>query len=162
METFVHETYLETEVATATPQRLRLMLIEAALRRARQAEAALAAANQDEASAALVRCREIVGELIAGIQPERLPVARAVLGLHVYLLSTLTEIGQSGDAQQLAAAIRVLEEERQTWQDLCLLLPGRVAETAPSGALEELAPKRVAGSLDGAFTTCTEAFSIDA
>ena len=33
------DAYLETEVTTATPQRLRLMLIEAAIRRARAAQA---------------------------------------------------------------------------------------------------------------------------
>jgi flagellar protein FliS len=169
MDPSARDTYLETEVATATPQRLRLMLIEAALRRTRQAEAALAANQLDEARGALGRSREIVGELLAGVQPDQSPVAKTVLGLYAYLLSSLTEIGQTRDALQLAGVIRVLEEERQTWQQVCLQLPDRpVAEHPASGIAEELAPQRIGGELHGAYgdgviaSAVADGFSMDA
>jgi flagellar protein FliS len=169
MNPSARDAYLETEVATATPQRLRLMLIEAALRRTRQAETALAANQLDDARAALARSREIVGELLAGIQPDQSPVAKTVLGLYAYLLSTLTEIGQTRDAVQLAGVLRVLEEERETWQQVCLQLPDRpVAEHSAAAIAEELAPQRIGGELQGSYggdvsaSAVTAGFSMDA
>ena len=78
------DSYLETRVLTATPQRLRLMLIEEALRRVRVAGEALAAGRTMEGAIACSRAREIVSELIAGIHPDGNDVAKRVLGIYLY------------------------------------------------------------------------------
>ena len=70
------EIYLEMQVGTATPQRLRLMLIEAALRQARRTLVLWSEGQSDAALEALIRCREIVGELIAVI-PVGIPTGNA-------------------------------------------------------------------------------------
>ncbi len=154
MPTETRDAYLETQVHTATPQKLRLMLIEAALRHARLTLDQWRSSAGDQALESLIRAREIVGELMAGVQGGS-PLARQVSGLYVYLFSALTEAQQTRDATQLAAVIRVLEEDRETWRQLCDQLGDRPVP-APSAAFssrEEVAPQVVAES---------SAFSIDA
>ncbi len=146
MLTDTREIYLETQVQTATPQKLRSMLIEGALRFARRTQAQWREAEWDAGLESLIRTRDVIGELMGGIQPDASPLARQVNGLYVYLFSALTEARQTRDQHQLAAVIRVLEEEHETWQQLCQQLPDRLVP-APAAALaarEELAPSMVA------------------
>jgi flagellar protein FliS len=139
------DAYLETQIATATPQKLRLMLIEAALRQARAAQAAFAADRSEEAWAAGGRCREIVAELIAGIRIEQSTAAKQALAIHLFVFSALTDAQHSRDGNQLAGVIRVLEEERRTWEEVCRRFPERPAgpPARSSTAAEEVAPQRV-------------------
>ena len=52
-----------------------------------------------------------------------------------------------GDAQSLAGILRVLDEERQTWQAVCCELPHRVEPAGEAAPVEELAPQRVAATM---------------
>jgi flagellar secretion chaperone FliS len=149
------EIYLEMQVSTATPQRLRLMLIDGALRHAHRTAESWRDGQLDTALESLIRCREIVGELMAGIDKGASPLAGRVASVYVFLFSSLTEVQQTRDEHQLAAIVRVLQEERETWRQLCDQVPDRLS-AAPSAAFaprEELAPAIVARS---------EFFSIDA
>src|SRR4051794_36295639 len=106
MHASARDAYLETQINTATPQRLRLMLIDGALRRARAAIAAFDSGRVDEGKAAVGHCRDIVSELIAGLSPEKSPLAGQVLSIYMYLLATLVESQFTRDTQRLADAIR--------------------------------------------------------
>jgi flagellar protein FliS len=162
------DSYLETQVLTATPQRLRLMLIEEALRRVRAADEAWAAGRAAEGSIAISRTRDVVSELIAGIHPDETPIAKQVLGIYLYLFSTLTEAGLSADRNRLTDISRVLEEERQTWQDVCQQMPERAAaiataeELAPSIVAPHWSPSYTAGASQAAPASQAASFSIDA
>jgi flagellar protein FliS len=141
-----HETYLETQITTATPQQLRLMLIDGAIRFARQTQDQWRMQQQEAALESLIRCREIVSELIAGVRPDESPLAQQVTALYGYLFSALTEAQQTRDATQLAAVIRVLEDDRETWRQVCEQLAERPVP-APNAAFpvrEEVAPAIVA------------------
>lgn len=151
MEPFAGDAYFATQVNTATPQRLRLMLIEGALRQAQAAQAAWQAAQAEQAAEALIRCRDIISELLSGISPGDTPVVRQTLGIYAYLFSAVTEVQQSRDVHQLAGIIRVLNEERQTWQEVCLELPHRVVAAEAPEPAEELAPQRVAPTFSPSY-----------
>jgi flagellar secretion chaperone FliS len=138
------DSYLETQVLTATPQRLRLMLIEEALRRVRAGDEAWAAHRTDDGNAAISRARDVISELIGGIHPDETPVAKQVLGIYLYLFSTLTEAGLAADRHRLNDVTRVLEEERLTWQELCRQMPERAVPNASAALSEETAPLVVA------------------
>jgi flagellin-specific chaperone FliS len=147
------------------------MLIEEALRRVRGADEAWAAGRKLEGEIACSRAREIVSELIAGIHPDETPVAKRVLGIYLYLFSTLTEASLSTDRNRLSHIVRVLDEERQTWQAVCEQQPERVEAPAGSGQpAEELAPAVVAQHLSPSYSAGTPtsapsqaaSFSIDA
>lgn len=128
--------YLETQVLTATPQRLRLMLIEGAIRYADQTARFLQDGSDERALESLIRCRDFISELIAGIRPDASSLAKKVLGLYTFLFQALTEAQLSRDAQKLAHVRRVLESERDTWQQLCQQLPDApLAEAAESAEI---------------------------
>ena len=166
------DSYLETRVLTATPQRLRLMLIEEALRRVRLASEALAAGRKLEGAVACSRAREIVSELIAGIHPDGNEIAKRVLGIYLYLFSTLTEVSLSADGNRLNDITRVLDEERQTWQAVCEQQPERLEaaggsvqpteEVAPAVVASHWSPSYSAGPSLSAPASIAENFSIDA
>ena len=143
MNATIRDAYFETQVTTATPQRLRLMLIEEALRRTKAAQAACEARRWDEGTADIEHGRAVLAELIGGIHPEKTPLAQQVLGIYLYMLSALAEAQFGRDSQCLADVVRVLEEERHTWQAVCQKMPERPAPASASAAHEELAPQRV-------------------
>src|ERR1700752_4764684 len=114
MDLSARETYLEAQVNTATPQRLRLMLIGGALRQTRAAQAAWQEDRPEAAAEAIIRCRDIVAELLSGIREDGSPLVQQTVGIYAFLFSSLTELQQTRDPHQLAGIIRVLEEEQQT------------------------------------------------
>src|SRR5205823_13157519 len=79
------DAYLETQILTATPQRLRLMLIDGAIRRLRAAQVAWQDGKITEGLEALGHCRDIITEMIAGIQPEQTTAAKQVLGVYMFI-----------------------------------------------------------------------------
>jgi flagellar protein FliS len=143
METSARDSYLETQILTATPQRLRLMLIDATLRRARAAIEAWQAGRDDDARLDISRCRDMVTELVAGIEPDRSPLARQVLGIYMFVYSSLVELQFAKDEARLSGLVRVLEEERVTWQAVCEQMPDRPSVEAATSPAEEVAPQRV-------------------
>jgi len=146
------DAYLETQILTATPQRLRLMLIEGAIRKITAAQTAFGEGDWQKASADLSHCRDIVTELIAGIDPDQTPVAKQVLSVYMFLYSTLVEAQFGRDASRLADILRILEEERETWRAVCDKMPDRpTPANNPSQKAEELAPQRVTDSWSAGY-----------
>ena len=117
-------------IATASPQQLRLMLIEAALRFARQTADAWREERRDEALDTLIRCRSIVTELISGIRAGSSQLADKVLGIYIFVFNELTEAQLRRDASRMDGVIRILEEERTTWQALCSAASSNQLQTA--------------------------------
>ena len=150
MSNHVKRSYYEDDVLNATPQRLRLMLIDGAIR---YAKAAIEVWESDRSAAmkAMGRCRNIVIELIGGIRADRdscehivdhvqrdnaitnskrkaevddlETVARNVMSVYLVVFRQLDEAQLAWDAAKLQAAIGVLEEERVTMQQVCKQLP---------------------------------------
>lgn len=112
--------YLLTEVQTASPQRLQLLLVEAAIRFAQQTREHWAAGQEDAASESLAKCQQVVTQILAGLNPEPAPelVAR-VAAIYLYLFRTLLAAQLERSEVRLADALRVLEEERVTWREVC-------------------------------------------
>jgi len=151
------DAYLETQVLTATPQRLRLMLIEGAILSVNAAQADFAQGNDIEAVGRIGRCRDVVAELIAGITAEQTPLARQILSVYMFLYSTLVEAQIGRDPGRLPDILRVLEEERQTWREVCVQMPERLVAAANPVSSEELAPQRVADSWSSSYVPAPNA-----
>lgn len=112
--------YLVTEVMTATPQKLQLMLIEAALRFGHQALAMWQEGRDDDALESLIRCQQIVTELLCGLNPELNPeLVRRVAGVYLFIFRGLTAAQLERDTKRLADALAILEVERETWREVC-------------------------------------------
>jgi len=157
MQATIRDRYLETDVTTATPQRLRLMLIEETLRQARRAQDAAVRGEQTEAAERTTRCRNLISELLAGVQPEQSPVAKEVLRVYLFVYTTLVEVEFGGDYGRLVDIIRVLEEDQITWQAVCQQSPERPAAQACAAQGEELAPARVAANFAAPYGQTREA-----
>jgi flagellar protein FliS len=124
VSTDAHVAYLEAEVSTATPQRLRLMLIEGALRHARQCLHLWQSGPVPPAAYdSLQRCRAIVAELHGVIKADSSPVARQVAEIYVFLFRLLAQASLDQEPQRVREAIEVLEEERETWRQVCEKMP---------------------------------------
>jgi flagellar protein FliS len=160
------QVYLENQIVTATPQKLRLMLIEGGIRFARLGQIALQENRLDEAFERIVRCREIVAELLAGIRVDQSDLTRQVAAIYAFLFRQLVEVNATLDPQILENVIRVLEEERITWAAVCEQMPEAPTDVAQP---EEILAPRSGGIAPPSFLAGDAAplsqpasFSIDA
>jgi len=114
------ESYLVNKVLTATPEKLQLILIEAAISAAERAKHHWQAKDDEKACEALVRAQEIVGELLAGLNHNvDPPLVRRVAGIYAFVLQRLVEASLQRDPKGIDDAVRVLRIERDTWQQVC-------------------------------------------
>jgi flagellar protein FliS len=153
--------YLEAQITTATPQKLRLMLIEGAIRSARRALEDWQANRNDQAIDALIHCREIISELVSGIRLDQGELASQVANVYLFLYRNLAEAQLRRDAGKVEETIEVLELERETWQLVCEKLPG---QPFPMHAIDphDEAPAEIAAPLRGIGGPMSSAFSLDA
>ncbi len=133
------EAYLETQISTATPQKLRLMLIDGGIRFARLGQIAWQENRYDDAFEHVSRCRAIVSELLAGVRIDQSDLTRQVAAIYGYLFRLLTEAQALRDSERLEQVVRVLEEERVTWAAVCEQMPE--APTEMEQPEEILAPR---------------------
>ena len=118
------DAYLESQVRTATPQRLQLMLIDGALRFARQALTHWDAGLPNETTYNdIVRCRDIIAEIYGGIKQDQAPVAKQAAAIYMFLFRLLSEAPLRQDPRRVRDAVRVLERERETWRLVCAQMP---------------------------------------
>ncbi len=151
MTQFAHSSYLETQVLTATPQKLRLMLIEAAIRFGHQTIDAWAQNENDTATDALIRCRDIIGELLSAVRPEEGELTRSVADIYLFLFQALTTAHQERDEHQVQEVLSVLEVERETWKKVCEQMPA--APAAPPTAPKEITSSDQAAIAPTDFTS---------
>jgi flagellar protein FliS len=115
----VASAYLESQASTASPERLHLMVVDAAIRFARKGEAALAEKNYESAYFALDRSRSCVSELLGGISPEPNPqLAESLKALFVFVHASLTRADIEHNPEPVRDALAILETHRQTWVSL--------------------------------------------
>jgi flagellar protein FliS len=120
MQSSAQGSYLETEVRTATPQKLRLLLIEGAIRFAEAARYAWQKNDFEEGCEAMIRSQNVVTELMTSVNRDDNPeLAKKVIGIYLYVFRTLLDAAMNHDEQKLDDALRVLQEERKTWQEVC-------------------------------------------
>lgn len=108
--------YLETQVLTASPERLHLMVVDAAVRFARKGEEALEAADYATACSALDRSRSCVNELLAGVNSDPNPeLADRLRSLFLFVHGNLVRADLTHDARLVRDALSILETHRETW-----------------------------------------------
>ncbi len=107
--------YLEQEVLTASPARLKWLLLRKGVDLCQVVEQ-LWSQNQDNlASQWTVRLREILGELLAGVTGTD-PLSRKVADLYVFTLKLLTTVETERNVPKLRQLRKILEIEEETWQ----------------------------------------------
>jgi flagellar protein FliS len=124
--------YLRTRVMSASPEELRLLLLEGAVRFARQGAEGLAAKNYEQLFTGLSQARDIVIELLTTIRADVNPeLAANVKSLYVFIYQQLVEGSHEKDVAKISKAIELLEYEVETWM---LLMQQLAQEKARHGA----------------------------
>jgi len=107
--------YLRTKVLAATPEQLRQMLLEGAIRFARQGRDGMARKDFEASFTGFTKCRNILMELM-NVRPDCDPELKAkVSGLYTFLYLHLTEAGFEKDLVKVDRVIELLEYELETW-----------------------------------------------
>lgn len=113
------EQYLQSTVMTASPAKLRLMLIERGLAVV-EAIKETRRKNPDRlVDEWTLRLRDILGELLQGVTRGAGDLARQIADIYVFMISELTFAEQEPGNERLEAIGRILEIERETWTQVC-------------------------------------------
>ena len=144
------QSYLRTKILTASPDELRLMLYDGAIKFCQQAKEALANSDFEASYHALMRAQKIVLELSASLDHEVAPDLCARLSsLYTFIYCRLVDANVKRDVNLIDESLKLLEYEKQTWQML----------------LEQMADKQKQGvdaNMKGAQQTAISSLSTDA
>jgi flagellar secretion chaperone FliS len=120
LQSTARDNYLFSEVRTASPQKLQLLLIEAALRLANRAGQFWKQQRNDKAVAALLQAQAILAEMLGSMDRQAAGViGQRVSVVYEYIYRCLVRAGYRRDEKSLSDAVRVLEIERETWRKVC-------------------------------------------
>lgn len=140
--------YLKTKILTASPEELRLMLYEGAIRFCRQARSALEKKELELSYNHLVRAQKIVLELSTSLRPEVAPeLCDKLNALYIYIYRRLVDANTNHDLAAVDEAIELIEYDKQTWQMLMQQLAKEI------GSDTRAAPKDVTGAQQTAISS---------
>ncbi len=112
--------YLDARVATASQPELQLMLLDGALRFARQAEQLWNAADQRvQCDSLLSRAIDVLEELVRGATLGTTEASKRLEAEHAFAFRQLALAQLNHDAAPLEAALGLLEFQRETWKLAC-------------------------------------------
>ncbi len=135
--------YLRTRVMTASREELRLLLLEGAIKFARQAREGLIGRNFEQVFSGTDNARNIVMELITTIRSEPNPeLADQVRALYTYMYVRLTEASFEKDLAKFDEVLKLLDYERETWIMLMDKLAAERGDAPAEPAEEAPAPAR--------------------
>lgn len=124
--------YLSTEVLTASPQKLQLMLIDAAIRSVGRAQSLWTGERNEHLTRAILHSQALVAQLIAGLAPNHeSPLVQRILSVYEFVYRSLVTAYRQRDRNRLADVIAVLEVERETWRQVCEQLDLRIDAAGP-------------------------------
>lgn len=118
--------YLRTKILTASPEELRLMLYDGAVKFCRQAREALDRKDLETSYTGLMRAQKIVLELSTSLNHTADPdLCSKLSSLYTYIYRLLVDANMDRDLKKIDEAIGLLQYERETWH----LLMQKVSNT---------------------------------
>ena len=113
------DAYRKTQILTAPPEKLQLMLYDGAVRFATQGREALQRRDYETSYGSLVRAQNIVLELICGLRPEANPaLCNKMASLYSFVYRKLLDANVRHDVAAVDDALSILEILRDTWARL--------------------------------------------
>ena len=111
-----HQKYFEHEILSAPPQKLQLLLIDAALRHGQRAKKCWGDNNDEAARRAIEQMQAIVMQLLNGLAADNSqPLVRRVAAVYAFVVGELAKAHLQRDQEALDGVVRVLQIERETW-----------------------------------------------
>ena len=131
--------YLKTKVMTASPEELRLMLYEGAIKFCRQATDAIGKGDWEAMYNALIRAQKIVLELSNSLKPELAPeLCERMSAVYTYLYKRLVDANLERDRSPIDECIGLLEYERESW--LMLMKQLAAEQSGETGSVDSSGP----------------------
>ena len=128
--------YLESQVMTASPYHLHLMVIVAAIRHAVRGQQAMSVDDFETTHLALNDSRGFIGELISGLNEDQDPeLIDRLKGLFLFAFRSLVEADLNRDATKIADALNTLRMHRETWIAVAEQLENAQDGDTPAGPL---------------------------
>lgn len=110
--------YRQTQVETAGPLDLIIMMYDGAIRFVNQAKKALAEKEFVPANKALQRAQDIIGELNINLNPEAGEIAANLRNLYVFINQRLIEANVKKNGEILDDVLKLLTTMRSSWTEL--------------------------------------------
>ena len=140
--------YLKTKILTASPEELRLMLYDGAIKFCHQAREAVANKNIEESYNCLMRAQKIVLELSTSLNHDVAPeLCERLSALYTYIYRLLVDANIQKQVGPIEEAQQLLEYERETWQ---MLLEKVTREGSQNG---DTNPSNVTGAQQTAISS---------
>ena len=132
--------YLRTKIMTGSPEELRLLLYDGAIKFCHHARSAIADGNVEDSYNSLMRAQKIVLELSTSLNHQVAPdLCQQLAAIYMFIYRRLVDASLNRDKAAVDDAVRLLEYEKQTWQML-------MQQTAPTSDRDM--PDRVAIDAD--------------
>lgn len=110
--------YRSTQVTTANPAALVVMMYDGAVRFIRQGVAAIEKDDFEGANANIGRAQDIVAELINALNMDTGEIADSLYRMYEYMQNRLVEGNVRKDPTPLNEVIDLLQELRDTWDQI--------------------------------------------
>ncbi len=128
--------YLKTKVMTASPEELRLMLYEGAIRFCRQASMAIEKKDFETSYNNLMKAQKIVLELSTSLKHDVAPeLCEKLAALYTYIYRRLVDANINRDTAAIDEAIELIDYEKQTWELLMQKMHSGANKTAAADVL---------------------------
>ncbi len=115
------QNYLNQSVATASPERLLVMLYDRLVLDVRRAAAAQEAGDHATASTNLLHAQEIVLELRSSLRLDVWEGAQQLADLYTWLYSQLIKANTSRDITVTQDCLTIVEPLAETWREAALV-----------------------------------------
>lgn len=112
--------YRENAVATASPARLLVMLVERLVLDGERALAAQQSGDWQAAHQHLLHAQDIVVELESSLDVDRMPAGRQLLSLYQYLRGCLVEANVKRDPSKSEEALGLARQLCDTWREAAM------------------------------------------
>lgn len=109
--------YRATQVTTATPPQLVLIVLDAVISRLQAALGGLSEARVDQASNAILRAQALIGELRLALRREAGPVADNLDALYEFMQQRLVQANLRKDPALVSEVQGMVRELRRAWQE---------------------------------------------
>lgn len=137
--------YLRTKILTASPEELRAMLYDGAIRFCKQGRAALDREDYESSYESLMRAQKIVLELSSSLNHQIDPdLCEKLSALYTYIYRLLVDANMDRKPGPIDEAVGLLEYERETWS--MLMSKTGAADAKPN-------PADIAGAQQTAIST---------
>ena len=129
MNQFGAKAYHKTAVATASKEKILLMLYESCIRYLKKTQSAMEAKNYAEKGMALGKAQDIINELTNSLNYEiGGPIAEQLGALYLHLFQETTKANIENDPKKIAHCIKIMETLYSGWKEAVDKLKGGQAQ----------------------------------